>query len=119
MGYSLKINYKKIESDPKKSTPESRKKRDRQFIYIDQMREVSREQNTPRISVDAKKRELVGNFKNQGATWSINSKEVSAYDFRSLASGVFIPLSLMAFTILIIITASLSEVFLIIQPNLP
>jgi len=63
MGYSLKINYKKIESDPKKSTPESREKRNQQFIYIDQMRETSGKQNTPSISVDAKKKELVGNFK--------------------------------------------------------
>ena len=33
MGYSLKINYKKIESDPKKSTPESREKRNQQFNW--------------------------------------------------------------------------------------
>ena len=91
MGYSLKVNYKKIESDPKKSTPESRKKRDRQFIYINQVCEASREQNTPKISVDAKKRELVGNFKNQGATWRKKPKEVNAYDFKSLSSGIFIP----------------------------
>jgi hypothetical protein len=91
MGYSLKINYKKIESDPKKSTPESRKKRDQQFIYINHMGDVSMQQNIPRISVDAKKRELVGNFKNQGVTWCISSKVVNAYDFKSLASGVFIP----------------------------
>lgn len=91
MGYSLKINYKKIESNPKKSTPESRKKRDQQFIYINQVREASCKQKIQSISVDAKKRELVGNFKNQGATWCINPKEVNAYDFKSLASGVFIP----------------------------
>jgi len=91
MGYSLKVNYKKIESNPKKSTPESRKKRDQQFIYINQVREASCKQNIQSISVDAKKRELVGNFKNQGATWCINPKEVNAYDFKSLASGVFIP----------------------------
>jgi hypothetical protein len=91
MGYSLKINYKKIESDPKKSTPESREKRNQQFIYIDQMRETSQKQNTPRISVDAKKKELVGNFKNQGAKWCKKPNEVNAYDFRSMASGVFIP----------------------------
>ncbi len=94
MGYSLKINYKKFESNPKKSTAESRKKRDRQFVYINKMCETSREQNSPRISVDAKKRELVGNFLNRGATWCIRSKEVNAYDFRSLASGVFIPYSI-------------------------
>lgn len=91
MGYSLKINYKKFESAPKKSTPESRKKRDRQFIYIRQMCEMFRKQNIPKISVDAKKKELVGNFKNQGVTWRINPKEVNAYDFKSLSSGIFIP----------------------------
>jgi len=91
MGYSLKINYKKIESDPNKSTPESRKNRDQQFIKIKLISETFRKQNSPRISVDAKKRELVGNFKNQGGTWCIKPKEVNAYDFRSLASGVFIP----------------------------
>lgn len=91
MGYSLKVNYKKIESDPNKSTPESRQKRDRQFIYINQMRKTAGKQNTPSISVDAKKRELVGNFKNPGTAWCMNPKEVNAYDFRSLATGVFIP----------------------------
>ena len=91
MWYSLKINYKKIESDPKKSTPESREKRNQQFIYINQMRETSQKQNTPMISVDAKKKELVGNFKNQGAKWCKNPNEVNAYDFRSMACGIFIP----------------------------
>ncbi len=91
MKYSLKINYKKIESNPKKSTPESRKKRNQQFEYINRMREKFRKQNVPSISVDAKKRENVGNFKNQGAIWCKNPKKVNVYDFRSLASGVFIP----------------------------
>lgn len=91
MGYSLKINYKKIESDPRKSTPESRKKRNQQFNYIDQVREDFQKQNAPRISVDAKKKELVGNFKNHGAKWCVKPNEVNAYDFRSMASGVFIP----------------------------
>lgn len=91
MGYSLKINYKKIESNPNKSTPESRKKRDLQFKYIGQIRESFLEQNNPMISVDAKKKEPVGNFKNQGAIWCTKPKEVNAYDFLSLASGVFIP----------------------------
>ena len=91
MGYSLKINYKKIESNPKKSTPESRKKRDQQFTYIGQIRESFLEQSNLMISVDSKKKESVGNFKNQGAIWCTNPKEVNAYDFLSLASGVFIP----------------------------
>jgi hypothetical protein len=36
------------------------------------------------ISVDAKKKEPVGNFKNQGAIWCTEPKEVNAYDFLSL-----------------------------------
>lgn len=91
MGYSLKVNYKKIETNPKKSTPESRRKRDQQFIYIGQMRESFLKQYNPIISVDSKKRELVGNFKNQGVIWCKTPIEVNVYDFKTLATGVFIP----------------------------
>lgn len=91
MNYSLKINYKKIESNPKKVTPESRQKRDCQFKYISQMRSLFQQQNNAIISTDAKKRELVGNFKNNGSTWCRISIPVNAYDFKSLSEGVFIP----------------------------
>lgn len=91
MDYSLKINYKKIESNPKKVTPESRQKRDCQFKYISQMRSLFQQQNNAIISTDAKKRELVGNFKNNGSTWCRISIPVNAYDFKSLSEGVFIP----------------------------
>ena len=91
LGYSLKINYKKIESNPKKVTPESRAKRDRQFHYIGRMRSLFRKQGRITISTDAKKRELIGNFKNDGPAWCQKAIEVNAYDFKSLAEGVFIP----------------------------
>lgn len=91
MNYSLKVNYKKIESDPKKVTPASKIKRNQQFDYIKQLREEFSKQDNPIISTDAKKRELVGNFKNQGAIWCKNAKQVNVYDFRSLAIGVCIP----------------------------
>jgi hypothetical protein len=45
----------------------------------------------PVVSVDAKKRELVGEFKNQGRTWGRSPVEVSIYDFPSGADGVAIP----------------------------
>ena len=54
------------------------------------MKKTSQEQNLPRISVDAKKKELIGNFKNQGAKWCTKPNEVNAYDFRSLASELLI-----------------------------
>jgi hypothetical protein len=50
-------------------------------------------ENQPVISVDAKKKELVGNYKNNGKIWSSKGKptEVNAYDFLSDAEGVAIP----------------------------
>jgi hypothetical protein len=41
--------------------------------------------------VDAKKRELVGAFKNQGRTWTRSAVNVNIYDFPSDANGVAIP----------------------------
>ena len=51
------------------------------------------EANLPVVSVDAKKKELVGKFKNNGREWQKKGKptKVSTYDFRSDAEGVAIP----------------------------
>lgn len=91
MHYSLKINFKKIESNPKMVTPESSKKRDCQFTYISQMRQSFHEQGWPIISIDTKKRELIGNFKNNGTLWCKKALGVNAYDFKTLSEGVLIP----------------------------
>jgi len=91
MNYSLKVNRKKIESNPKKVTPESKQKRNKQFMYINQVREKFTKQKDIIISTDAKKRELVGNFKNNGVIWCKDPKDVNVYDFPTLATGVFIP----------------------------
>ena len=40
--------------------------RDRQFRYIDEQRQDFRRRGDPRISVDTKKKELIGQFKNRG-----------------------------------------------------
>jgi hypothetical protein len=45
----------------------------------------------PIISVDAKKRELVGNFKNPGRKWERVPTPVNDHDFRSLATGIALP----------------------------
>jgi hypothetical protein len=55
--------------------------RDRQFRYIAAQREEFRRTGNPRISVDAKKKELVGNFKNSGQSWRQEAEEVNAHDF--------------------------------------
>jgi hypothetical protein len=42
------------------------------------------------LSVDSKKRELIGNFKNSGVKWDRSPVRVNDHDFRSDASGVSI-----------------------------
>ncbi len=45
----------------------------------------------PVISVDTKKKELIGQFKNAGRTWRREAKKVKDHDFRSEAEGIAAP----------------------------
>ena len=71
MGYSLQANRKTMEGY---SHPD----RDAQFQYIHQKVNRFQKQGQPVISVDTKKKELVGHFKNQGREWrpKANPEEV-------------------------------------------
>ena len=84
LGYSLRVNHKNISSG---TDPD----RDAQFKYIDTQRQRFKEMGAPVISVDTKKKELVGNFKNNGETWTQHPIEVNDHDFRSQAEGIAIP----------------------------
>ena len=48
----------------------------------------------PVVSVDTKKKELIGNFKNAGRTWNQQADEVNAHDFRSDADDLAVPYGL-------------------------
>jgi hypothetical protein len=61
--------------------------RDQQFRHIAQQREEFRRQGEPRISVDTKKKELLGQFKNAGQTWCPAGEKVNDHDFSSDAAG--------------------------------
>jgi hypothetical protein len=65
--------------------------RDRQFRYLARLRRLYRTRGLPVISVDTKKKELVGNFKNPGRTWRRRSRDVLDHDFPSWARGRAIP----------------------------
>ena len=91
MDFSLRVNDKKIASGGKKITPEEQKKRDEQFDYIGYLREGFTKAGLPIISVDTKKKESIGNFKNQGTAWRPKSKPVNDHDFPSYAVGKGIP----------------------------
>ena len=89
MGFSLKVNCKKAESGIR--NPPEPQKRDKQFGYIAALRENFAKLQKPIISVDAKKKELIGNFKNNGASWQQLPIEVNDHDFPADAVGKAIP----------------------------
>ena len=84
LGYRLRSNAKKLNrtKDPG---------RDAQFTYIATVRETFAHAGLPVVSVDAKHRELVGDFKHPGATWDSEPVLVLDHDFPSDAVGVALP----------------------------
>lgn len=65
--------------------------RDRQMRYLVQMRKQHEKAGFPSISVDAKQRELIGNFKNPGRRYRRTPQDVLESDYPSDADGVAIP----------------------------
>lgn len=76
LGYSLQGNKKTLEGS---EHPD----RDQQFEYINSLVKQRLSQGEPVISVDTKKKELVGQFKNNGKTWCPQGKPVKTkvHDF--------------------------------------
>jgi hypothetical protein len=82
--YRLRFNRKRL---TRKSSPD----RQQQFAEIERLKASFARRGQPIVSVDAKKRELVGRFKNPGRAWRKTPLDVSMYDFPSDADGVAIP----------------------------
>lgn len=76
LGYSLQGNRKTDEGS-------NHADRDAQFQFINALAQTFLESNCPVISVDCKKKELIGNFKNGGKEWTEKGKptKVNVYDF--------------------------------------
>jgi hypothetical protein len=86
LGYSLQVNAKSKEG-------RSPVERDAQFRYINDQVAKFQAKGNPVLSVDAKKKEKVGEFKNAGRTYRPRGKpaRVNVYDFPDLAEGVAVP----------------------------
>jgi Rhodopirellula transposase DDE domain len=84
MGYSLRVNQKQISTS---FSPN----RNLQFEYLAELRYRFQRRHLPIVSVDSKKRELVGNFKNLGRRWESAPRRVYDHDFRTDSIGVAIP----------------------------
>jgi transposase len=86
MGFSLRANKKTIEGSVHAD-------RDAQFQQINRTGKAFKAAGKPMISVDCKKKELIGTFKNNGREWQAKGQEttVNVYDYRSLADGKAVP----------------------------
>jgi hypothetical protein len=81
-GYSMQSNRKTKEGGEHVD-------RDSQFEYIDNTAKAFIAINQPVISVDCKKKELIGNYKNNGQEWQSSNQpvEVNVYDFVDKTNG--------------------------------
>ena len=86
LGYSLQSNRKTLEG---RAHPD----RDAQFQYINRRAKAFQKQGQPVVSVDTKKKELVGQFRNGGREWhpQAQPEEVQVHDFPDEALGKVIP----------------------------
>jgi transposase len=86
LGYSLQGNKKTDEGV-------SDADRNEQFEFINKTALSFMADNAPVISVDCKKKELIGNFKNAGTEWFEKGKapEVNVYDFVDKELGKAVP----------------------------
>jgi hypothetical protein len=86
LGFSMRTNVRRrrgITRDPSQ--------RDEQFRYIASQRKAFLEVSLPVISVDTKKKELIGNFKNPGRAWCKKPPEVNEHDYASQAECLAVP----------------------------
>lgn len=85
-GYSLQGNRKTDEG-------KSHEDRDQQFHYIHDLSKRYLEEGMPVISVDCKKKELIGNYQNKGKEWHKQgeAEDVKVYDFVDKDLGKAIP----------------------------
>jgi transposase len=86
LGYSLQSNRKTSEG-------KQHEDRDAQFQHINHMVEQFQQRQQPVISVDAKKKELIGEYKNAGQEWQPKGRPVAVqqHDFIDKQLGKVIP----------------------------
>jgi hypothetical protein len=82
--YSLRVNSKRLAGA---QHPD----RNLQFEYIQAQKELFLSRGWPVISVDAKKKELIGDFRNAGRCWCQVPEAVNDHDFESEAICKVVP----------------------------
>jgi hypothetical protein len=87
MEYALYVNVKRF-------TGPAHPDRDPQFQYLGALVAAFRDAGLPILSVDTKKKELIGNFAHAGATWRQEADAVNVHDFLSEAQYRAVPYGL-------------------------
>jgi hypothetical protein len=80
-----------LKSNVKRLTPKAHPARDTQFTYLQSQREAFRLAGWPIISVDTKKKELIGPFYQDGQTWCDQPPQVYMHDFPTDALARTVP----------------------------
>jgi len=88
---TLKKNDISLKKNKKSTNIQDHPNRDEQFRYLNKLKRLFLDLGKPVISVDAKKKELIGNFKNNGKTWRKKAIEVLDHDFPNLAVEKLVP----------------------------
>ena len=83
LGYSLQVNKKK-------QAGAEHPERDQQFRYIAALKTQFLGEGLPVISIDTKKKELIGNYRREGKSWRRKPIETDAY-FAGYAKCVAVP----------------------------
>lgn len=83
--YQLRGNAKQLNAE------EEHPDRDTQFKYLREQRSEHQKRGQPCISVDTKKKELIGNFKQAGRCWGQKAEPVLVHDFPQDGLGRAVP----------------------------
>lgn len=83
--YRLRVNHKTVEKTA--SHPD----RNQQFEYLCEQRIAHQAAGQPTLSIDTKKKELIGNFKQPGRIWGTQPEQVNVHDFPNDALGRAVP----------------------------
>lgn len=82
-GFALRVNHKTVG----RRHPD----RDAQFAHVSVLRSRAQTESVPLISIDTKKKELIGAFKQAGVKWDREPEHVNDHDFRSDATALAVP----------------------------
>jgi transposase len=88
---SLKKHGISLKKNKKSKSPQDHPMRDEQFQILNKLKRLFLDSGKPVISVDCKKKEFIGNFKNDGKVWCKKAVEVLDHDFPNLGIGRLVP----------------------------